>query len=418
MINIGIIGTGYIASGIYEQISSTESMQVTKILTRRVFDGVQGLPVSLLTNSAHELVDHCDLVIEATGDAIYGTDVLLKAIEANKPIVTMNPELQITTGSYFAERCYITDADGDQPGCLARLDQEVKSMHFKPLAYLNIKGFLNLNPSEEEMHYWAGKQKLSLEQTISFTDGSKLQIEQALVANGLNADIAQDGMIGREIADMADTGFLADKAKEMGQPISDYILSPGAPPGVLIIAEHELAHARRGNVALNKLLTSDGKYFRLLMPHHLIFLEVIKTIRCWQQNAPPLLNNSTSPRVGVCAIAKKQLKKGEFIRRGLGSFEVRGSAVRISDYPDHVPICLLENACLLTNIEPGQYISFSDIALPQSSAFDIYTQIRNKTLGVHQIQVKSAENSDWQLNATSYCQAHKQEPVRYLHCES
>jgi predicted homoserine dehydrogenase-like protein len=378
MQKIGIVGTGYIASGIYQQMKPEKAFVVSKMLTRRTIDSSIGLPQSILTNSAEAMVEDCDLIVEASGDAIYATEVLLKAQQAGKPIITMNPEFQITTGSYFADKGYITDADGDQPGCLARLNQEVESLFFKPLAYLNIKGFLNLNPPENEMRYWAERQKLSLEQTISFTDGSKVQIEQALVANGLNADIAQDGMLAPKIENMADTGFLADAAKKLGQPISDYILCASAPPGVLIIAEHDLAYERRGNVALNKLLTSDEKYFRLLLPHHLIFLEVIKTIRDWQTGAPPLLNNSSSPRIGVCAIAKKPLNKGDTLERGLGGFETRGSTVRIKEHPDHVPICLLQNARLLNDIEPGQPVNFSDVELPQSKALDIYLQIKTK----------------------------------------
>ncbi|HHJ19547.1 MAG TPA: NAD(P)-dependent oxidoreductase [Gammaproteobacteria bacterium] len=380
MHKIGIVGTGYIASGIYEQIKDEAEIKVSKILTRRPLDSSIGLPLSILTHSAEAMIEDCDLIVEASGDAIYATEVLLKAQQAGKPIITMNPEFQITTGSYFVDKGYITDADGDQPGCLARLKQEVEGLNFKPLAYLNIKGFLNLLPPEDEMRYWAERQKLSLEQTISFTDGSKVQIEQALVANGLNADIAQDGMLGPKIENMADTGFLADTAKEMGQPISDYILCANAPPGVLIIAEHALAHERRGNVALNKLLTSDGKYFRLLMPHHLIFLEVIKTIRDWISGAPPLLNNSPTPRIGVCALAKKPLHKGDTIERGLGSFETRGSTVRIQEHPDHVPICLLQQARLLNDIAPGQPVNFSDVELPESKALEIYLQIREKVL--------------------------------------
>ena len=380
MHKIGIVGTGYIASGIYEQIKDEAEIKVSKILTRRPLDSSIGLPLSILTHSAEAMIEDCDLIVEASGDAIYATEVLLKAQQAGKPIITMNPEFQITTGSYFVDKGYITDADGDQPGCLARLKQEVEGLNFKPLAYLNIKGFLNLLPPEDEMRYWAERQKLSLEQTISFTDGSKVQIEQALVANGLNADIAQDGMLGPKIENMADTGFLADTAKEMGQPISDYILCANAPPGVLIIAEHALAHERRGNVALNKLLTSDGKYFQLLMPHHLIFLEVIKTIRDWISGAPPLLNNSPTPRIGVCALAKKPLHKGDTIERGLGSFETRGSTVRIQEHPDHVPICLLQQARLLNDIAPGQPVNFSDVELPESKALEIYLQIREKVL--------------------------------------
>ena len=45
-----------------------------------------------------------------------------------------------------------------------------------------MKGFLNHHPTPGEMRYWAKRQGISLRQVTSFTDGTKIQIEQAFVA--------------------------------------------------------------------------------------------------------------------------------------------------------------------------------------------------------------------------------------------
>ncbi len=58
-------------------------------------------------------------------------------------------------------------------------------MGFKPVVYENIKGFLNTSPSKEDMEFWSKRNGTTLGMTTSFTDGTKVQIEQALVANGL-----------------------------------------------------------------------------------------------------------------------------------------------------------------------------------------------------------------------------------------
>jgi predicted homoserine dehydrogenase-like protein len=96
------------------------------------------------------------------------------------------------TGLDQADRA---EAEGDQPGSLAALHENVRLMGFRPLVLGNIKRFLDKNPAEAEMMHWSAKQRLSLHQTVSFTDGTKLQIEQVLVANGLGADIATACMI-------------------------------------------------------------------------------------------------------------------------------------------------------------------------------------------------------------------------------
>ncbi len=42
------------------------------------------------TNSVEELIQASDLIVECSGDVIYGSEVILKAMEAGLPIVTMN----------------------------------------------------------------------------------------------------------------------------------------------------------------------------------------------------------------------------------------------------------------------------------------------------------------------------------------
>ncbi|NGX58553.1 MAG: hypothetical protein K940chlam3_01460 [Chlamydiae bacterium] len=375
MKKIGIIGTGYIARGIFRLIQKAEGFCVSKALTRRNIDTVTNPPREFLTNSVQELVDNSDLIVECSGDAIHATEVLCHVVQASLPIVTMDAELQATTGSYFAKNGYFSEAEGDQPGCLARLKNEAEDMGFHVLAYVNIKGFLNHHPTKEEMDYWSAKQGISLEQTTSFTDGTKLQIEQALVANGLGATIAQNGLIGGNIENIKDTSYLAEKAKELKLPISDYIISPQSSAGVFVLVETDLIENPRNFNVYASTMTGEGNYHILLKPFHFCFLEVLKTIKEALNRLPPLLNNSTAPKIGVASIAKRSIKKGEFIKRALGGFDVRGIAVKIKEHPEHVPIALLANAQIIRNLEPEQEITWDDVELPESKALSIYQDI-------------------------------------------
>ena len=108
----------------------------------------------------------------------------------------MDAELQITSGTYLSTLGVLTEAEGDQPGALAALHREALAMGFRPLVYGNLKGYLNHQPKLEDMQYWAQFQGISLDQVTAFTDGTKLQIEQVLVANGLGATIACRGCWG------------------------------------------------------------------------------------------------------------------------------------------------------------------------------------------------------------------------------
>jgi predicted homoserine dehydrogenase-like protein len=363
---IGIIGTGFTSRGISMAIDLEESMMLSKVLTRRDLSQAVDYPFpDMLTNSVQELIEHSDLIVEASGDVIYATEVLSAVLEAGLPVVTLNVELQLTTGTYLARKGLITEGEGDQPGSLAALHENVVQMGFKPLVYGNVKGFIDLNPKREDMMYWGEKQGLSLDMVTSFTDGTKVQFEQALVANGLGCGIAAEGLLGLptdRIEDIADTLALA--AKKQGYPISEYILSRKAPPGVFIIAEHD----PRQKSYLQYFKMGDGPYYTIVVPFHMVHLEAMKTIRRVLNGGGVLLNNSLAPTVSVASIAKRELAPGERIYKGSGSFEFRGITVRIADHPNHVPIALLRHAVLRRKVEAGAMLHWDDIDVPESLA--------------------------------------------------
>ena len=144
---IGVIGTGFIAKGLVMALEKQEDLVVSKVLTRGKIEDIGSFPnKDLLTNSVWEVIENSELIVECSGDTIHGTEVIDKAFSASLPVVTMNSELQVTTGSYFADRGFITEAEGDQPGCIAALKENMVQMGFKPLVYGNIKGFINRNP--------------------------------------------------------------------------------------------------------------------------------------------------------------------------------------------------------------------------------------------------------------------------------
>jgi len=370
---IGIIGSGFIASGLAKLLIQHDDYEISAILTRSDLKGRDDfLAKNLLTNSLDILMESSDLIVECTGDAIYATETISKIIELSIPVVTMNSEFHVTTGSYFTDKGLITEAEGDQPGVQAILHEEAIEMGFKPIVYANIKGFLNENPSRKEMEYWGKKSNLSLEMVTSFTDGTKVSIEQVLVANGLGAGIIQDGLLKLENDNMLEGGtILADKAKKLGYPISDYVLSSSLPAGVFLIVEHNENQAD----SLKYYKLGDGPYYVLDRTYHLCHLEIIKTIKRVLTGGGVLLNNSASPRFSVAALAKHNLKKDTIISKGIGSFSVRGSAITIKDNLEHVPIGLLADATLKKDIKKGEYIKFSDVHIPESIALSIWKKI-------------------------------------------
>lgn len=370
---IGLVGTGFIASGFARLIHNHASdLSLSAVLTRRPLDRSDGFPFpDLLTHSMQEVLDTSDLIVECSGDVLHATSVIDTALRAGKPVVTMNSEFHVTTGSWFADKGLLTEAEGDQPGSIAALREEAVMMGFKPLVYGNMKGFLNHHPTPEEMAYWAGKQGISVEQTTSFTDGTKIQIEQALVANGFGGTVTQQGMAGPKATDVTKAAIdLARTAAERGQSIADYVLAPGN-AGVFVVGSHDQSEWK----ALNYLKLGDGPYYVLVRPFHLCQYEIVKTVRRVLNGGGVLLNNSSHPTISVVGIAKTDLPVGTSIRRAIGGFQVRGEAARIQDVPKHVPIGMIQDAVITRPVQAGQMLTFDDVELPDTLALTIARQL-------------------------------------------
>lgn len=368
LIRVGIVGTGGISRGLAKLIARRKDMVISKILTRRkgVIEDL-GVGQEYVTNDVDRVLELSDVLVVSTGDPIYSTMVIDKAFTYGVPVVTMDADTQVLTGSWLSKRGVITEANGDQPGVLASLNREVIQMGFKPLVYGNIKGFLNQNPSLEDMLFWAQKQGYSLSSVTSFTDGTKLQIEQAFVANGLGVDILKQGLIGYETSDFQEGAFaLAREADAAGKVISDYIISRESPPGVFITATHQEDLAPE----LKTYKLGDGPYYLLYKPTHLCFFEIPGTILELLRRDEILLDNGSCPHASVATVAKRRLDAGVLINKGIGSMDVRGEAISIVENPNHVPIGLMSNAYIKNTIEPGQVITFDDVEIPDSIAYD------------------------------------------------
>lgn len=363
-------------------------MEISRVLTRRPLSTMAGFPLAdVLTNSLDELIDHSDLIVECSGDVFHGTTVIERAFEAGLQVVTVNAELQVTTGSYLAGRGFLTEAEGDQPGSLAALYEDALQMGFQPLVYGNMKGYLNHDPSPEDMAYWANRQGISVDQTTSFTDGTKVQIEQVIIGNGLGATITRQGMEGLASTNLDDSAsLLGMMAERAGQPIVDYVIPSGYPAGgVFLVGRHDEDQAQ----AIEYFKLGRGPFYTLVRPFHLCSLEVGKTVRRVLNGGGVLLNNSTEPTLGVAAIAKRAMKPGELIERGIGGFQFRGEAIKLAEHPDHVPIGLLRKTALKRAVEPGQIITFDDIDILPSRALDIVLEQRKPRMT--QVESKASE---------------------------
>lgn len=364
------------ASGLARLLQKTSpDLPLKAVLTRRKPEHLpaQLSPLAIPVERIEAFLQQVDLVVECSGDIRHATEVIAQALTTGKPVITMHTEWHVTVGSAFDGQGLLSEAEGDQPGSLAALAEEMRMMGFEAWAYGNIKQYLNLTPSRADMEYWSNKQGLSLRQTIAFTDGTKIQFEQALVANGLGAGLIKPGLWGPSATDLQHGGcLLAEAAWRQGEPISDYLLAPSLPPGVFITARH----AETEQAALAYLKLGPGPWYTLYRPYHLCQYEMLKTLRRLLSRQGPLLNNGSRPRVGVRAIAKRDLRPGETIANAIGSFELRGEAFCLAEHPTYLPMGLIQDATVLQPVAAGQALDWKDVELPDCLALQVYRRFQ------------------------------------------
>jgi predicted homoserine dehydrogenase-like protein len=239
-----------------------------------------------------------------------------------------------------------------------------------------MKGFMDLNPTPESMIEWSRRLGVSLSQVTSFTDGTKLQIEQALVANWFGAELVEDGMLGPDGDDFAGAASrLGAVALERNTTISDYVISRNLKPGVFLVATHQASEKTH----LKHYKLGDGPLYVLEKPYHLCALEIPKTIERVRNSRAPLMNNTERPSVNVAAVAKKDLKRGQVVEQGIGGFEVRGMSVSMKNHPRALPIGVVSGARMMNEVPPGGILTWDDVELPESFAVETTRKIFDAT---------------------------------------
>lgn len=185
-----------------------------------------------------------ECLVEITGHIEYGARVSEMAIEHGKHLVLMNAEIDATIGPLLKYRAdqrgvVVSGCDGDQPAVQLNLLRSVLGWGLRPLLCGNIKGLQDhyRNPTTQASFAKQWGQTPSM--VTSFADGTKISMEQAVVANATGMGVAKRGMIGHEyrghIDDMT-TMFDLDMLREHGG-IVDYALGALPSPGVFVFAE-------------------------------------------------------------------------------------------------------------------------------------------------------------------------------------
>jgi predicted homoserine dehydrogenase-like protein len=310
-----------------------------------------------------------DVVFEASSDTSFSLRVCLTAIECSMPILTASSELAATVGLLLTkyavkQNCAFGVCDGDQPGCVSKLVQEVRLLGFRPRVVGNCKGFLNIHQTVEQVrpHVLPGH---NIAKNLAYADGTKQSLELVTMANSFDLDVLQRGCCGPSCtkADLVATfSALMPAGQAFGPHCSsanppcyvDYVLGingvdQGA--GVFVIADRATAVDEDKVISdLKYLKKGPGPGYLFFRDHHLCYFEAVSSLLEMALLGVPTL----VPRLTVAeaiTVAKTPLSKGTRIPP-MGCDEVyalaESSARAVAD--KILPFCLSEFATLRVDV--------------------------------------------------------------------
>jgi predicted homoserine dehydrogenase-like protein len=387
-INVAVMGTGWFGSGVVQELCRCPGVRPKLVLGLTSSDAADclrkaGVPrqdicapqssdefrqamsanryIACASNEYTEDWQGIDVFFEATGNILAGAQAALKAIAQKIHFVTIGAELDATVGYILSRKAARQDVvysncDGDQPGVLARIIDEVRLTGFDVVVAGNCKGFIDVHKTPEDIRPWI-KPGHNPRMITAFTDGTKQGLELAVVANAARLGVDIRGMHG--ITTSKDNIVDAFMSRITNPGVVDYVLGINGVNqggGVFVIGKRE---GNRIEADMEYLKKGKGPYYLFFKDEHLCYFSAVTTIA-----SAVLLQTATSVPAGkyadVFTAAKRGLKSGERCD-GIGGFMTYGVIDNSENVKreDLLPVGLSEFAVLKKDAAADTPLSYS-----------------------------------------------------------
>lgn len=400
-IRVGVLGPGFMGKALILQIQqAAPGMVVTAVHCRDVDKARSALAwagvteVDVVTTSAAvdrsaragrvaltqdvaavTAADEVDVVVDVTGAVEFGAVAALSAFEHGKHLVLMNAELDATIGWELANRAaaagvVYTGCDGDQPGVQMNLYRFVRRIGLTPLVCGNVKGLQDRFRNPTTQRGFAARWGQDPRMVSSFADGTKVNVEQALVANATGMSVHRRGLLGRDHdghIDELTTRYDVDELRALGGAV-DYVVGARPGPGVYVLGAMDDPRQQH-YLELYKLGT--GPLYSFYTPYHLCHFEVPDTIARAALLGESTLHPAGPPTVDVVTVAKTDLPAGTVLD-DLGGYHYFGECERadVTDRDGLLPVGLAHGCTLRRPVARDDVIAYADVEVPAGRVAD------------------------------------------------
>lgn len=399
-IRVGIVGAGQMGKGLVSLMSRMKGITPAAVANRTLQKALDAYEIARIPREmvfeaksvaqANEAISRgkfvvcedmeilcgCDLidaVVDATGNTDSGALIAVKAIQMGKHIVMLNVEADATIGHILKKEAdgagvIYTASSGDEPGAIKELYDFAESLGFEILVIGKGK---NNSPDYEcnpdSVREEALRRGIAPNMLTSFKDCTNTMIEMTSISNatGFRADVM--GMHGVR----ADEKTVCDvlRLKSEGGVLNsykavDYVY--GLDPGVFLIFTTDMPQVHH---EIQYLKMGGGPNYLLYRPYHLCSLETPLTAARAVIYNEACLAMKPYPVSEAVAIAKKDLKAGQYID-GIGGYYTYATMT------DHekamkqnlVPIGIINNKTKTArDIKKGELLRREDLIFDENS---------------------------------------------------
>jgi predicted homoserine dehydrogenase-like protein len=421
-IRVAIIGIGSIGKGLVYQVNATPGMKpvaIADIYIKKAIDCAKWLQLDyevvntlsdlnyaiqrgkVAVTDKGELIAASGLVhvmIESSNAVLQGALHALKAIQNHQHVVMMNFEAEMMYGPVLLraaqeEGVVYTCADGDQPTVIKRMIDEIELWGLDIVMAGNIKNYLDRYTDPVKIAPEADKRTLDHKMCSSYTDGTKLCVEMAVLANAINGKTAVPGMFGHSMKHVNEIFDYVnfDEVWDRKHPLVDYVLG-GEPKGGVFVVAHTADKFQQYTFNWFPPDVGPGPYFIFSRPYHLGHIEAMHCVAEAYLDGTARLQPIYGMRANVHTYAKRDLKAGDRLD-GMGGFNSYGLIENFSDNESNLglPILLNDNLKLKRDVAKDQRIALEDVEFdPNDKAFQLYFQALGRNIDIKPVHKKDS----------------------------
>ena len=399
-INIAFIGCGKFISMFLSQYNQLKKINIDAIvdldiekaksnciksgLSKDIIDNINFL------NSIDSILDrNIEIVIEATGNPIVGTQHAYKVIQSKKHIIMVNVEADVLCGKYLSDlakenNVIYSMAYGDQPSLiLEQIEWARLNGFFVTCAGKGTKYHPSFEYSTPE-NVWdnygltskeAKNAGMNPKMFNSFVTGDKSSIEMAAVANSSGLKCPENGLtyppvgvydIANKLIPKSEGGLIDYEGQvEVISSIdrNKIQIRNDLRWGVYIVIKAQNNYAKNCFKEYGMVTDKSGNYSAIWRPYHYIGLELAQSIYsiALEKKATGYTKYFNAE---VVSVAKKDLLKGEILD-GEGGFASRGKLItsKVSVDNNFLPLGLTDGARTKRSIKKDEFINIHDVEI-------------------------------------------------------